>query len=112
MGCYRKDQIKQVTKESPEETQSISIEHECPPLIVVPQWGDEGRALYNGVMRGVLGYRGLGEHRSVEGWWGVSPLPIALVKPAELPATDLGPQGHEQTHGHPAGLATLDSVGR
>lgn len=32
-----------------------------------------------------------------------------LVKPAELPATDLGPQTHKQTRTRPAGLATLDS---
>lgn len=29
-----------------------------------------------------------------------------LVKPAELPATDLGPQTHKQTRTRPAGLAT------
>lgn len=35
---------------------------------------------------------------------------ISQVKPAKLAAADLGAQTHEQTHVHPAGLATPDSL--
>ena len=46
------------------------VEYECPPLIVAPRFGDEGRAMYNECNEG-----GPRLQRSVRGGWGVPPLP-------------------------------------
>lgn len=56
-------------RESPEETQYMLVEYECPPLIVAPQWGDEERTMYNECNEG-----GPRLQRSVRGGWGVPPL--------------------------------------